>query len=142
MSYQTIYVVDLPGTAFNEQLDPACRASDVDLRHFLEEDECWEGCLPDSSVNLIVDMTGAVTLIVHPRKYSSVLYNPQVREGVLAWEQSLKQLIPVKNILRVDEFVLQHWEDKAGEFWFRNIDGFTILWNWLKQGETEGWTEV
>lgn len=147
MAYSITYLIDLPGTEFNQLLSPSRRADDA---YFLSKagspvSDLWEGKLPANETEILVDLTGAWTLCMLPFAYSTLMDRnaaPATFDQIKNWEIELRSLIPDKQVLRVDDFLLEPWNSRHDHLLVRDPQAFNQLALWLQTQDERSWTAI
>jgi len=142
MSHAVTYVLKIEGKLFNTsgELQPA--ATDDELGLLSETDSTWDGTLRNTTLLFNAELTGAVTIIWLATKYSVFLDRADVRIEVSDWENNLRRIFPKIRIVRLDELLLQEWEKRAGEFWFRNAGLAERFYDWITSQPRESWATI
>jgi HEAT repeat protein len=142
MSHSTTYIVFKPGHCFNRLIDPAFRASADQLAELVETGSLWDGRLPVSPVEFSVELSGLVTVLWLPVKYSIFYMDAAEQKRVLEFESKLVSSVGAARVFRLDELLLERWELLSGEDWFRSKCSVEDLSKWIVSQDTSIWLEL
>ncbi|WP_027707231.1 hypothetical protein [Zooshikella ganghwensis] len=142
MAHNVEYILDISGERFNQQLPSNKSATSTELEDCKTYDSGFEFTLPNTTVDLIGELTGNVTIIWTPWVYSSILRTPSILDKLADWEQQLLTFCPGVTTYRADEYLIELWEKEAGEYWFRDVNPFPALVKWLNNQEPFHWKKI
>jgi hypothetical protein len=147
MGHCVVYVVDLPGVQFNPLLENGHQASPADFKRYTDLGIRWEGVLDQTCLSIGVELSGCITIVDLPIKYSRYLYNEKEAENVRVWESQLRRVVTNDKIVRMDELLFDQWEiivhqSRSDKFWFRRPELSIEFFKWIETQNAEGWAYV
>jgi hypothetical protein len=139
MSYAVSYVLDVAGSVFNARCHQWPQASSAELAELASAGTLWSGNIPSTNITATAELTGLVTLIWLSTKYSVFLADSETAGRIVLWEEAAFEAFHRTKIARLDELLLEQWEESAGEFWFRESLWCQRFWPWLMTQDQTSW---
>jgi hypothetical protein len=99
----------------------------------------WSGNIPSANTAATAELTGLVTVIWLSTKYSVFLADSEAAGRIVLWENVAFEPFQATSMARLDEALLEEWEKKAGEFWFRESVWCQRFWPWLMTQDQTSW---
>jgi hypothetical protein len=139
--------MNINGTDFNRLMIPTHQATAtyIDDRVKKQEADLWDGMLPDDDMEFLVDLTGEWTLCKLPYSYSNLMgdsHSIALLARVEKWEQSLRKLLPFKEIIRVDDFLVDEWESRYDYLLVRHPQAVKEFVEWLQTQDHRYWVRL
>jgi hypothetical protein len=99
-----------------------------------------DGRLPCSEIEFLVELSGEITILWLPFRYS-LLFNPNSDlERILEdWEGVLRSRVGTSQVIRLDEYLLDEWEASEEDDWFRHPNKIEAFLSWLRGQERLHW---
>ncbi len=133
MSHSAVYLINIDGKFFNSCLPPGVSAGEEEISEYRENDVLLEFSLPGTDQVISAEITGEITLLWAPWRYSLFLSESQEDiNKAIKWENELLSFIADFKIYRIDEVLLEQWESEKGDYWFRETEAFNEIETWLK----------
>ena len=139
MSYAVSYVLGVAGSVFNARCLQWPQASSVELEELESAGTLWSGHIPSANITATAELTGLVTLLWLSTKYSVFLADPEAAGRIILWEEVAFEAFHATPIARLDELLLEQWEESAGDFWFREPVWCQRFWPWLMKQDQTSW---
>jgi len=143
LSHSAVYLIDVKGEEFNSFLPSHESLSKMEIDEYRDSDILLEFSLKEDNNVISAEITGEVTLLWAPWRYSVFLTDEQEQIGpIKIWEEKLLDLVGEVKIYRIDEALLEQWELEQSEYWFRDHSNFMKLISWLVGQDKLHWCEL
>lgn len=91
----------------------------------------YDAVLINSNQEILVELTGCITIVWLPIKASTVVADPDAHQIVSDWENSLITICK-SYIMQVDEFTLELCPEYR-DLWFRDIENSRLVIAWMRE---------
>lgn len=136
MSHEINYLIEIPGNRFNKLLQTGAPADDPDRWH-------WEDFLACSSMPLTVNLSGLVTLLWIPLRFSRLLDDTAGEIAIVRqWERCLLETTRDTDIYRIDNLLIREWEAEYGFDWITNETLANAFLVWLESQDHLHWKKL
>jgi hypothetical protein len=134
------YCLNISGGNFNSLLPARVALSNEEFQEYLKNDLRLEADLV--GIETIIEISGEVTLVWTPWKYTNLINNKSVESEILEWENYIRKMAEGIDIFRIDEFLLNEWSNCSGEYWFRDGQVCHKFFDWVKHQDPLHWQKI
>lgn len=142
MSYSIEYCLDISAKEFSARVGISLPASTESGELSEKVDHFFECQLYANGVDVHLDLSGRMTVLWTPWRYSHLSLDEVKMSEVLTFESFLLSKFSDVKIVRIDEFLLNEFEKTAGELWSRDEKFVTQFWPWLSKQDLSGWAQI